>query len=128
MVVAVTSGVKVMVQAKFEKALSSIPNHSFVFSYTVTIENQNEFPVQLLRRHWFVCDAASVSREIEGPGVIGEQPVIDPGTSFTYTSACDLLSPFGTMIGYYSMQVRGEQSTFAAHVPEFKLFAEHALN
>ncbi|MFM2195158.1 MAG: efflux protein ApaG [Bacteroidota bacterium] len=128
MVVAVTSGVKVMVQAKFEKALSSISNNNFIFSYMVTIENQNEFPVQLLRRHWFVADAAGVNREIEGPGVIGEQPIIEPGSSFSYTSACDLMSPFGTMIGYYSMQIRGEQSTFAAHVPEFKLFADHALN
>jgi len=128
MVVAVTEGVKVSVQSKYESRLSFIANDNYVFSYRVTIENQNDFPIQLLRRHWYITDSAGINREIEGPGVVGEQPVIAPGESFSYISGCDLKSPYGRMFGYYSMQVRGEQGLFKANVPLFLLEANYALN
>ena len=94
MVVAVTEGVKISVFSLFEERMSAAPQGSFVFSYRISIENQNDFPVQLLRRHWFITDSNGLKREIEGPGVVGEQPVIAPGENFSYTSACDLQSPF----------------------------------
>ena len=93
MVVAVTEGVKISVFSLFEERMSAAPQGSFVFSYRVSIENQNDFPIQLLRRHWFITDSNGLKRDIEGPGVIGEQPVIAPGENFSYTSACDLPSP-----------------------------------
>ena len=84
MVVAVTEGVKISVFSLFEERMSAAPQGSFVFSYRISIENQNDYPIQLLRRHWFITDSNGLKREIEGPGVIGEQPVIAPGrTSHT---------------------------------------------
>jgi ApaG protein len=108
--------------------MSAAPQGSFVFSYRISIENQNDFPVQLLRRHWFITDANGLKREIEGPGVVGEQPVIAPGENFSYTSACDLHSPFGLMKGFYSMQMKGATSLFKVQVPEFRLEADFMKN
>jgi ApaG protein len=128
MVVAVTEGVKISVFSLFEERMSAAPQGSFVFSYRISIENQNDFPVQLLRRHWFITDSNGLKREIEGPGVVGEQPVIAPGENFSYTSACDLQSPFGLMKGFYSMQMKGATSLFKVQVPEFSLEADFMKN
>ena len=73
MVVAVTEGVKISVFSLFEERMSAAPQGSFVFSYRISIENQNDYPIQLLRRHWFITDSNGLKREIEGPGVVGEQ-------------------------------------------------------
>jgi ApaG protein len=124
----VTSGVRITVAARFEENLSSVQMESFVFSYHITVENQNDYPVRLLRRHWFIFDSAALKREVEGPGVIGETPLILPGEYYSYSSACDLRSERGTMHGYYSMQKPGDLGMFEVRIPKFRLEVPYSLN
>ncbi|MCC6599065.1 MAG: Co2+/Mg2+ efflux protein ApaG [Crocinitomicaceae bacterium] len=128
MLTEVTAGVKISVVPVYEPYISSPLLDSFIFSYHITISNLNDFPVQLMRRHWYIFDSAANSREVEGAGVVGEKPVIMPGEFFTYHSACDLRSVRGTMKGYYTMQRVGEPDTFHVRIPEFKMEVPFAQN
>jgi ApaG protein len=128
MLTQVSSGVKISVDVRYEENLSSILMESFVFSYHITVENQNDFPVQLLRRHWFIFDSIALKREVEGPGVVGETPVILPGEFYHYSSACDLRSMRGTMHGFYTMQRYGEKEFLQVRVPQFMLEVPFCMN
>lgn len=128
MLTEVTSGIRISVVPRYEPGISNAAIENYVFSYQIIIENQNDFPVQLLRRHWYIFDSVAIKREVEGPGVVGEMPVIQPGEFYTYHSACDLKSPRGTMQGFYSMQKLGEKELFNVRVPKFKLEVPHSLN
>lgn len=128
MEVAVTSGIRITVSTRFEPKLSNGYAENYVFSYHITIENQGEFPIQLLRRHWFIFDSAGFRREVEGPGVVGFQPVIKPGDFYAYNSACDLRSNHGTMEGYYSMNRTDTCESLRVAIPKFKLEVPFALN
>ena len=123
-----TSGVRITVHSRYEENLSFAAEESYVFSYHITLENQNSFPVKLLRRHWFIFDSVGVSREVEGAGVVGETPLIMPGEFFSYSSACDLRSPRGSMHGFYTMQPVGSEELFEVKVPLFNLEAPHSLS
>ncbi len=124
----VTSGIKVTVAVKYEENLSSALMESFVFSYHITMENQNDFPVKLLRRHWYVFDSIALKREVEGPGVVGETPVIKPGEFYSYSSACDLRSLRGTMTGFYTMQQEGVRELLHIKIPKFTLEVPYCKN
>ncbi len=128
MLTEVTSGIRISVDCRFEDRLSSPLLDSYVFSYHITIENQNDFPVQLLRRHWFIFDSVAINREVEGPGVVGETPLIQPGEYYRYNSACDLRSMRGTMRGFYMMQQLGKKDCFHVNIPTFKLEVPYSLN
>jgi ApaG protein len=128
MLTEITSGIRISVEPRYEPAVSSPLLDSFVFSYHITIENQSDKPVRLLRRHWFIFDSCATKREVEGPGVVGETPLIQPGEFYRYNSACDLRSYRGTMEGYYTMQHEGEKSLLKVKVPQFKLEVPYALN
>ncbi len=128
MLTEVTSGVRISVVTRYEEKLSSAALESFVFSYHITIENQNDYPVQLLRRHWFVFDSIALNRELEGPGVVGETPIIEPGSYYQYSSACDLRSIRGSMYGYYSMQIPGMKGLIRVNIPKFALEVPYSLN
>lgn len=92
----------------------------YVFAYTITIENHGEQPAQLISRHWIITDDRQAVQEVRGLGVVGEQPILAPGESFTYTSGCTLPTPIGTMKGSYQFQsASGDQ--FDAEIPEFVL-------
>jgi len=93
---------------------------SYVFSYTITIENLGEFPAQLLERHWVVHSAEKQFAEVVGPGVIGEQPVLQPGESFTYTSGAVIEDPYGSMQGSYTFR-REDGLFFEVQIPRFEL-------
>jgi ApaG protein len=123
-----TSGVRITVNPRYEDNLSFAPEESYVFSYHITVENQNSYPVKLLRRHWFIFDSVGISREVEGAGVVGETPLIMPGEFFSYSSACDLKSPRGSMYGFYTMQRFGSDELFQVNVPQFNLEAPHSLS
>jgi ApaG protein len=120
--------VRITVHPRYEENLSYAGENCFVFSYHITLENQNDFPVQLLRRHWHIFDSVAIKREVEGPGVVGETPVIQPGEFYTYQSACDLHSMRGSMHGYYSMQRLGDTQVFNVRVPKFRLEVPYGLN
>jgi ApaG protein len=123
-----TCGVRITVHPRYEDNLSFAPEDSFVFSYHIIVENQNDFPVKLLRRHWYIFDSVGVNREVEGAGVVGETPLIMPGEFFSYSSACDLKSPRGSMHGFYTMQRFGSEELFEVKVPQFNLEAPHSLS
>ncbi len=100
---AVTRNIRVYVEAQYDPGRSS-PGHSqWFFLYTVNITNQGQDAVQLISRHWVITDGMGKVEEVQGPGVIGKQPRLEPGQSFEYTSGCPLTTPFGSMQGTYQM-------------------------
>ena len=128
MLTEVTSGVQIIVEPRYEPGLSSPMLEQFLFSYHIEIRNHNDFSVQLMRRHWFIFDSFAVKREVEGPGVIGEFPILAPGASFDYHSACDLRSMRGTMKGFYSMKNMENEETFRVNIPQFKMEVPFSMN
>lgn len=124
---AVTRGIRVRVQSSYVPERSDPDRGSWFFIYTVEVANQGAEPAQLVSRHWIITDANGAVREVRGPGVVGEQPTLAPGESFTYTSACPLETPFGTMHGTYQMvTARGDR--FDAQIAPFSLGQPHAIN
>lgn len=117
----VSHGIEVTVQARYEPGLSDPRTSSYLFGYLVTIENKGRDTVKLLRRHWHIHDSLAPTREVEGPGVVGETPVLAPGESFTYNSACDLRSGIGRMSGSYLMERLSDGRRFSVEVPAFVL-------
>ena len=128
MVTKVTSGVKISVETKYRDALSNPQKNHYFFSYQITIENLSDEQIKLLNRHWYIFDSAGIYSEVEGEGVIGQQPQIQPGETFTYQSGCNLVTEIGTMYGTYVMQKTSNDSTFEVQIPEFLLIAPFKLN
>jgi ApaG protein len=124
----VTQGIRITVHAQYEPAQSDPRASHFLFSYRITISNMGRDTVKLLRRHWHITDSLAAPREVEGPGVVGETPVLGPGESFTYTSACDLRSTLGRMEGSYLMERVGDGSRFRVDIPAFSLVFPHLAN
>lgn len=124
----ITNGIKISVETFFQPGYSDAAAHKFVFAYRITIENTSQETVQLLRRHWFIKDANSDVREVEGEGVIGKQPVIAPGQAHQYVSWCDLSSEIGKMYGTYLMRRDADSTTFKAAIPEFTMIVPYKLN
>ena len=120
--------IKIMVSSKYEEAQSQPEKRYFLFSYTITIENKGENPVQLLNRHWDIYDSLNLQRMVDGVGVVGEQPILEKNQSFTYTSACDLFSEIGKMKGYYEFKDLVTNNTFKVQIPEFELVTLAKLN
>jgi len=114
--------------AKYEAEASSPEQQKFVFSYQVTIENKGLDAVQLLDRHWIIVDADNVMREVKGPGVIGLQPVIEPGADHVYNSWSVLRTPIGKMMGSYGMHNMQTGESFQVKIPTFKLIADFVYN
>lgn len=118
---AVTDDIAISVEPHFLEDESDAGDGRYVWAYTVTIRNHGARAVQLLTRLWRITDARGVTRIVEGEGVVGEQPVIEPGDSFTYTSAAPLATPSGLMVGAYTMTHLGSGDRFEAAVPAFPL-------
>jgi ApaG protein len=100
----------------------------YLFAYRITIENFSEIPVKLLRRHWYIIDTNGTYREVEGEGVVGQQPVIEPGKSYQYVSAANLKTDIGKMYGTYTMQDMYSQKLITVQIPEFQLIAPFKRN
>lgn len=124
---ATTRGVKIRVTSRFMEERSNPQTNRFIFAYTVTITNTEAMPVQLISRKWIIKDADGDIETVEGPGVVGEKPVLQPGQSFEYTSFCPLETPFGTMEGHYNM-VASDGSRFEARIAPFGLATPGLLN
>ncbi len=125
-----TEGVRISVTTEFRGILREEGEESsgFLFAYHISVENQNPFTVQLLRRHWVITDAFARVQEVKGEGVVGETPVIAPGEAYEYSSGCDLDTDMGTMRGAYEMQRRDDGRMFRVEIPEFSLEAPSRLN
>lgn len=98
----------------------------WVFEYTIRVTNLGRETVQLMSRHWIITDALERTREVKGPGVIGEQPVLAPGESFQYSSWCPLNTPTGSMYGTYQMQ-SGDGTKFDVEIAPFALKAPYTV-
>lgn len=116
---ATTEGIRVKVEACYS-AEHSQPGDQWFFLYTVTVANEGSEPVQLVSRHWIITDGTGSVEEVRGLGVVGEQPLLEPGAAFEYTSGCPLPTPFGSMEGTYQM-VTGAGRRFDAAIALFEL-------
>ena len=117
---AVTRGIRVRVEAEFAPGRSNPQQNQWFFFYTVRLTNEGAETVKLLSRHWIITDAMGDVREVRGSGVVGKQPVLDPGDSFEYTSGCDMPTSFGSMRGTYRM-VNSADEQFDIEIPMFTL-------
>ncbi len=128
MVTKLTAGVKISVETLYREAHSNPQKQQYFFSYKITIENQSNFEFQLLKRHWQIFDSAGIYSQVEGDGVIGKTPVIEPGASFTYESGCNLTTDIGTMYGSYLMEKTADGTQFEVSIPEFLMMVPYRLN
>lgn len=122
-----SNDIQIFVETDYIEDQSSSSDERFVFAYTITIENIGMSPAKLLARHWVITDSNGKIDEVEGDGVIGEQPVIQPGEAFSYTSGAILETDVGTMAGSYQMVNEGGQP-FDADIPEFVLSVPRTLH
>jgi ApaG protein len=123
-----TQGVTVSVTTNYLPDYSSPAQEHFVFAYKIEIRNDSAITVKLLRRHWYIHDATGVVREVEGEGVVGRQPVLEPGETHHYVSGCNLKSGMGKMHGSYLMERLGNGQQFRVEIPEFTLMVPYRLN
>jgi ApaG protein len=121
MVARVTDGVKVMVSTDYQPDYSNPAQSHFVFTYRIVIENNSAYTVQLIRRHWMISDSFEGHREVEGDGVVGQQPILEPGESHEYISGCNIKSGMGKMLGIYTMRRIVDNQEFPVNIPEFSL-------
>ena len=119
---ATTQDVTVRVSVSFLPEQSDLPRGRWFWAYHIRLENAGNQAVQLLYRHWEITDGRGVKHEVRGEGVVGEQPVIEPGGSYDYVSGCPLETPTGAMEGSYRM-VGEDGSSFDAVIPRFPLIA-----
>ena len=116
---ATTAGITVRVNPSYLAEHSDPDSDHYVWSYHIRVENNAAHDVQLIARHWYITDARGKVEEVQGEGVVGEQPLIEPGGSFDYVSGCPLGTPSGTMHGSYAMAAEGE--LFEIAIPLFSL-------
>jgi len=117
---ATTRNIRVGVQARYDPNRSSPQESQWFFLYTVNITNEGRETVKLISRHWVITDGMGKVEEVEGAGVVGNQPILAPGQSFEYTSGCPLTVPFGSMRGTYRM-INQHQEQFDIEIAPFTL-------
>jgi ApaG protein len=126
----VTRDIRVTVEPKFMADRSEPSEGRYFWIYTIEIANGGDMSVQLTHRHWKITDGNGRLEEVKGPGVVGEQPTLEPGQSFRYTSGCPLPTPSGIMSGAYRMRGQGGE-VFDIAIPAFSLdspFSKRVLN
>lgn len=128
MVQKVTNDVNVVVETFYQAAQSRPLNSEYLFAYRITIENLGNVPVKLRRRHWHIVDSNGDYREVEGEGVVGQQPTIEPGAHYQYISSCNLSSDMGKMFGSYIMEDLYSKKLITVSIPEFSLIAPFKNN
>lgn len=128
MATTVTQDIQVTARCRYEAAHSDPTIGRFIFSYRITIMNRGRETVRLKSRHWIVRDSLAARRSIEGPGVVGETPILGPGEEFSYGSMCDLRSGYGTMEGTYRMVRTQDGREFDVDIPSMSLEFPHGWN
>lgn len=119
--------IEISVRTNYIEEQSRPDSDRYAFAYTITITNNGSAPAKLISRHWIITDAANRVQEVRGEGVVGQQPYLQPGVSFEYTSGTMLETPVGTMHGSYQM-VDDDGIEFDAEIPEFTLSAPRTLH
>lgn len=120
-----TRGVSVTVRSFYLADQSEPDEGRYVWAYRIRIENQGRETVQLLRRTWHITDARGRTQRVQGAGVVGQQPILEPGESFEYTSGTPLETPSGFMYGAYHMVVSASGEAFDVEIPAFSLDSPH---
>jgi ApaG protein len=128
MVTEITQGIQVSVDTHYQPELSHPAREHFVFTYRIKIENRSSFTIQLLRRRWQIFDGTGICRQVEGDGVLGLQPVLEPGEVHEYVSGCNLRTTIGKMMGTYEMVRIVDQKEVLVAIPEFTMVAPFRLN
>lgn len=123
----VTRGIRIQVRSEYVPQQSRPHRGQWLFAYHVTITNTGDEGAQLIGRHWIITNAHGEIEEVQGPGVVGKQPLLAPGESFEYTSACPLNTPVGTMHGTYQM-VNQQGQHFDVTIAPFTLAEPYAFN
>ena len=121
---AITRNIEITVQPQFLESQSAPMQDKYVWAYTITVINRSSETVQLLTRHWVITDAHGHKQEVQGAGVVGEQPKLRPDDSFQYSSGCPLTTPSGMMVGSYGM-VTDKGEKFDVQIPAFSLDCHH---
>jgi ApaG protein len=124
----ISGGVKISVESFYQPEFSNPLNSEFMFAYRITIENNNDFPVKLLSRHWHIFDSNGSMKEVEGEGVVGIQPQIAPNEEYQYMSGCNLRSEIGRMHGTYLMENLNTHKTFSVTIPAFEMQVPFKMN
>ncbi len=128
MVTRISEGVEVSVETFYQPEYSNPVNSEFMFAYRITIENHNNFPVKLKKREWHIFDSNGEFREVEGEGVVGQQPLLKTGQQFQYVSGCNLRTEMGKMHGKYFMENLNNKETFEVNIPTFEMVAPYKMN
>ncbi|MCX6336741.1 MAG: Co2+/Mg2+ efflux protein ApaG [Bacteroidetes bacterium] len=128
MVSKISEGVEVSVEVFYQNDYSNPMNQDYMFAYRVSVENHNGFAVKLLRRHWFIFDSNGEHREVEGEGVIGIQPVLNPSQQYQYVSGCNLKTEMGKMHGTYLMENQNNKEQFYVNIPAFEMIVPFKNN
>lgn len=128
MSIATTNNIQVSVNVTFNEKHSDIRHENFIFIYQIQIQNQNDFQVQLLTREWFIFDSLDQPKIVKGEGVVGEQPIIEPGETYCYSSNCLLNSTIGFMQGVYTFKISNNDELITVLIPKFSLIFPHILN
>jgi ApaG protein len=119
--------IEVIAEAHFVPEQSTLIEKKFYFAYDIQIINKGSMPAKLLSRHWFIVDGSGQAEEVQGVGVVGEQPYLQPGESFEYTSYSIINTPVGSMYGTYEM-LADDGTLFMAEIKPFRLAVPGALH
>lgn len=123
-----TSNIEISVEVKYWPQHSMPRENHYFFVYFISIVNKGDYSVQLLKRHWDIFDSTGDKRVVDGEGVVGETPVLEPGEKFEYNSGCNLTSEMGYMKGYYTLINLMNSREFQVEIPRFDLVVPAKLN
>ena len=121
MISKISEGIEVSVETFYQPDYSNPVSGEYMFAYRITIENHNSFPVKLHRRRWNIFDSNGSYREVEGEGVVGVQPILQPGERYQYVSGCNLRTEMGKMRGTYQMENLINKKFLEINIPEFEM-------
>jgi ApaG protein len=124
----ISEGVKISVETFFQPEYSNPQEGEFMFAYRITIENRNDFPVKLHRRHWNIFESDGSNRTVDGEGVVGVQPILKPWDKYQYVSGCNLKTEMGKMSGTYYMENLHSKSFFEVKIPTFEMIVPFKNN
>lgn len=124
----ISEGLRISVETFYQQDYSNPMAGEYMFAYRITIENNNKFPVKLLRRHWHIFDSNGQYREVEGDGVVGVQPVLNSGEQYQYVSGCNLRTEMGKMHGTYLMENLHSKHNFSVNIPLFEMIVPFKMN
>lgn len=125
---ALTNDIKIKVEVAYQNTHLNAGDTEHMFAYRITITNNGDYTVKLLRRHWYITDLNFDKTEVEGEGVVGLQPVLEPGESHQYVSGCAIQSDIGSMHGTYLMERQIDGKLFEVEIPQFYLIAPFRQN